>query len=210
MNHVPDKTSDYSKPLLLCHALVLNVSECLRTEDRHRADDTSRKWKSPRHNTTRIDQRLERAPLDLRAQRIEQKIAGLGNAACDYDDVRIQNVDQIRNSNPEKVRCVTDHLCRHYIASFRSLEYDLRGDATCVALDHLEKNRIPIHFELLSRALSDRRAGRICLEASIVAAFASSSGGIDRRVSDLSSSIGRPVIQFSVENQSATDAGADR
>jgi hypothetical protein len=64
----------------------------------NRADNTRGAFQRPRQNATRFDRRPERATPNLRAKRLEQRLARLRDAARDHHDVRVEDVEQVRDA----------------------------------------------------------------------------------------------------------------
>ena len=95
------------------------------------------------------------------------------------------------------------------VAPLRGLVHRRRRYPAHVAAHHLHHQAV-VAADGLTRPVGDRRAGRVRLEAAVVAALAPPAGDVDRRVPDLAGDVRRAVIQAAAEDDAAADAGADR
>jgi hypothetical protein len=82
----------------------------LGPESRYCSNHSGRQRKSAGNNSAGIHGRLERAPPDLSAKRIEKQIAGLSYSTGDHEDIRIEAVEQIGNTDTEEVRCIANNF----------------------------------------------------------------------------------------------------
>src|SRR6185503_5655911 len=152
--------------------------------------------------------RLERPPLDLAAQGIEQLFARLGDPAADHHDFGIEDVHEAGDRGAEQRRGVPHHLERIGVTVVGRLVDDLRGQLREVAFDVLRQGRLHARLNALDGALGDRRPGSIRFDAAVVAAFAAASIRVDRDMTELAGGIARTAIDVTVDDDPTTDAGA--
>src|SRR5215211_7006954 len=93
-----------------CSQFPLYAIKGLLFECGHRSHDARGAAQRSGHDTTRLHRRAERAPAHLRAQRLEQWLACLCDAAGDDDDIRVEDVQQIRDARAEEVRRLAHDL----------------------------------------------------------------------------------------------------
>src|SRR3954469_25871586 len=84
--------------------------EALLLERRDSTDHAGAAAKRTGDDAARIDGGAKRTALDLRAQWLEQRLAGLRHAASDHDDIGIQDVEQIPDAGAEEAGGVAHDL----------------------------------------------------------------------------------------------------
>src|SRR5450759_1476381 len=213
MDDVPDETAHDSNAFLSRHRASaghhLQLAQLLHFERGDRADDAGGEGKGARDDAACLHRRLERAASHFRAQGLEERVTRLSDAAGQHHRVRIEDVEQVRDTRAKKARGLADDLSRRRIAALRRLVDGLGGDLAQVAAHHADQDRLAlVAAQRFPRALRDRGPRRIRLEASVVPAFAAASGGVDRGVTDLSSDVGCAVIQFTLEDYPTADSGS--
>src|SRR5207247_193117 len=104
---------------------------------------------------------------------------------------------------------VVHDLEREVVAVPRRLVDSLGGDLRQVASHERWQTAYGAGLDLLDRTEGDVRPRGVGLETAVVAALAAAALGVDRRVADLPRHVRRPVIQLSLQNESASDAGPD-
>src|SRR5713226_4189521 len=80
----------------------------LLKEHRGRPESAGGGGKRARDDLAGFPSRLERASLDFAAQRIEQLVSGLRDAATDHDDLGIEDIDETGHGRAEE-RCGFPH-----------------------------------------------------------------------------------------------------
>ncbi len=88
--------------------------------------------------------------LEVRPERREQVIAGKSNAAAHDHHFRIEDVQQIGDSDPEKLRGVIDHVHRQLVAVVGGLIHGLSRNALQVAIDVLRQPALATRLDLLA------------------------------------------------------------
>ena len=105
---------------------------------------------------------------------------------------------------------VADDFERELVAVGRGLVDGLGGDLPEVAAYQRPEPALGAGLELLDRPERDVGTRGVGLEAAVVAALAAPAFGIDRGVADLARHVRGSVVQPAVEDDAASDAGADR
>ena len=131
----------------------------------------------------------QRAAADLRADRAEQELARVGDAAADDDALGPQQDDRVRQRAADELARARECGDRGLVAGAGGVGGRLHG-------------RLP-------GGRGDRLGARHPVEAAAVAAAAQRAVGIDRRVPDLAR-VAEPEVQAAADHHAAADAGAER
>src|SRR4051794_2884942 len=152
------------------------------------------------YDATHADCRLESPPGHLAPQRIEQPVAGECDATTDDDYLRIEDIQQIGNTDAEELGRVVHHFERELVSIVRGLIYRLGRDLPEVTSHIISQPAHRARLELLHRAHGDIGSRGIRLETPVVAALAAAALGVDRGMPDLTGAVGCSVVQFAVHD----------
>jgi hypothetical protein len=136
-------------------------------------------------------------------------VAGERHAPADHDDLRIEDGEQVGDSDTEELGRVVHHLEGEFVAVVRRLIDGLGGDPRHVPAHVTGQPCLGARLDRLDGAHRDVGPRGVGLEASVVAALAAASLGVDRGVPDLAGHVGGAVVEPPVEDDPAADAGAD-
>ena len=182
----------------------------LGEKSRDRANYARRTAKRPRYDSAGVYRRLERAPPHFGAQWRKKLIPGLHDAASKHHHFGIENIKEIGDRRSNEARRLLHHLIRECVTCFRRLIHHLRRDIRGIAAGERKETRRLTAGKGFARPFGRRGARCIRFKASIVAAFAASPRGIDRRMADLACDVAGAMIELAIQNEPAADTCADR
>src|SRR5439155_17050132 len=153
-------------------------------------------------------------PEDVRGHRVpsrtDQQLAVPGRGpAADHDHLGIEDVDDVRQADPEEAADLAEDVARERVALDRRFADELSGDRVEVAAGTGEQIRPGAAFDALPRETPDRVAGRDRLPAAAVAAAAHGAVGIDHHVPELRADTVMPAVDVAVDDDAAADPGTD-
>src|SRR3954454_6746853 len=85
----------------------LQLAQLLLLERSDGAHDAGGEGKCAGYDPARLHGRLERAAPHLGAERLEQRVSRLGHAARQHHCIRVEDVEQIRDTRAEETRRFT-------------------------------------------------------------------------------------------------------
>src|SRR5579864_393112 len=156
----------------------------------------------------RIHTPVRKSTLDL----LKETSQHCSHAAAHYDDVGIEQVDNVPQPNRQQVdRLLKDFSC-HRVARVERLAYVLAGDRTDVSYCQIENCLSPQRFrgDFCSRPCADRRARRKDLDAAALATSADRASVVDAHVTAFARRAGLSVIDGAIEDDAGSDPGTDR
>src|ERR1051325_3447491 len=162
------------------------------------------------HDLAGLPDRLERPAFDFAAQRIEQLVARLRDAAADDHDFGIEDVHEARHRGAEQRGRIAHDLERPFVAVVRRLVDDLRGQLREIALHVLRQRRLRARLNAFDRAFGDGRPRRVRFDASVVAALAMPPIGVDAHMAEFGGRVADAAIDVAVDDDAAADARAER
>ena len=133
-------------------------------------------------------------PLDTAEERLQQEVAGGGDASSEYQQLRLEQPPEVDDGDREVRSRVAQHVLGERVAGPSGVNNRLGVDGATAERPHPG---------------CDRRAGREHLEAARAAAAAARSGGVDDHVTDLGAAAVGASEQRAIDHDAATDARAD-
>src|SRR6185503_8585157 len=135
-----------------------------------------------------------------------KQLPTIDHPATNHDDLRIQNIDQVRDPNPKIDAHAPENLEREFVALLSRIEDHLRR-SILASLQH----RIRIARARLTRhAHNRRRRSKDFKTTTTPARTRNTTKRIDTHVSNLSRRAIHTTPQLAVENDSTTDTSPER
>src|SRR5258706_1719476 len=135
---------------------------------------------------------------------------GLDDAAAKNDDIRSENVNQIRHSNADVFGHFFNHFRREFVAAANGLSQITAAEIIEAGSEHFGQQGFFTSFYTCFDALKYRGSAGHGLEAAFVATATFWTVHINHHVANLTRRIVRSAIQLAVQYQTAADAVADK